>query len=273
MMRHFLGSLLPRKRRRYWWALVRKVLATEERLSQLAEVMAKFEAEVSKGTVDDFLLPITAGPVRAMLASYTPTTQRFIDLHKRMQPETLLKHEELRRLLGIPGIKDEGGQRFSASLHKSVFNALCARERDLLDVWFLIQELTPEQFAVARKKIAERRKTWTQLSPLPKHVHQPKYTRFFIETQNSLERWPISTEMSTLNRNTNTFDTFIRRPHCGLEILAMNGWGALNELDLTGFTDRSITELLGQAMEVASVGRLLAAYVPLLQPALLRDGH
>ena len=135
MLTFFLPSLLPRKRRRFWWTLIKKArIVCEAQLAKLKELVESVAMAMGDMNVDDFLLDSKHPLIVGMLNDYKPTLPRYIQLHGRMAATTMETHAKLRMLLGIVPRSHSEGQAFSSSLTRPVYQALCARERDVLDI-------------------------------------------------------------------------------------------------------------------------------------------
>ena len=272
LFRHCFGAQLPRKRRRYWWVLLKRRLANspigKSMLAKVHVLLERFEEACGdRGVVDNFLLPNDCDVVLKALMSYKPTQERYIQFHKAMDASTQRKHDQIRTLLGIAPFHSVEGRAFSESLSPAAKQAHCARERDMLDIWSLIQGLSHDQFHAARRRVKEAKKDWPKLANLPIGAHNPG-KRMFIEVNGSAERWPFHAELSTMTRGSKTFDSQLGRIHVGAEYLACNGWSVCPDLNISGLSEAHVRMLMGQSMELPSVARILATYLPVLCPEI-----
>ncbi len=272
LVKRFRGRAAgPRRRVRYWWLGAKKARVTSAKFATACAMAEKAEATRTDDSLDTYILPSDDASVTKMLEDYKPVHERYILLNRRMEVTTQEKHARLRSLLDIPGFNTPEGRPFSATFSVAVKHAMCAREGDLADVWFLTQKLSPEQFKAARLRIkAARAAGWKELALLPPWIYDPG-KKFYIELSWSLERWPFFLEPQCFHRSTKTFDTAVKRPYCATEGFGVMGWGSFIEnLDFTQCSEAQLMGLLGESMEVPSVTRYLAAALPLLEPRMLK---
>ncbi len=267
--RFCLQAELVRSRRRYWWSLVRRTRATKDEIDALNKTIDQHILPPCE--LDDFTEETDSDIVSEMLEGYAPTRQRYKLLHADMECTTADRHRRIRQLLGIPARTGPGGQVYSRSLPKKITKALCARERDLLDVLHLCEFLTEAEWEEAKKRVRLASRTWSKLaSSLPATMRRGTSGGVLVELGSSLERFPFYSEPQCLNRNSKTFDTKLKRPIAAKENWKASGWSMTN-INTAGIGENHLKSLIGLSMEVPSVSKFVAAHMMLLQPRFAKS--
>ena len=243
---------VPMTRVRIYWVLVH---SSRVDTAKFRHRCGLFEAAGSMevvGNIDDHLLPSRHPLVQAMFEDCKPGCPKTRQLHKAMLPTTAGTHTKLRRILGVPCRGEAGFVSYSDGLPALSRAVLCARERDVLDIWFQVQQLTDEEFAIAKVAVSRARATtWKQLGPLAVGKRAEYGRRFFVQTQDSIWRWPWSLALGAQMQGSQPFDTKIGRIHSSAELLSMMGW----RLD-TLVIPRSIKDPVMRRLAGEATGRL-----------------
>ncbi len=273
------SAYLPQVRERVWHLLLDADIFSKADMDDIVKNVESLFVQPSRcprrtaGQVPEpsaFALPLEHPTVQAALARLAPTKERFKKLHHAMEPACERRHATLRAFLGLPLRSDEKLRRrkgvmavapISSRLQPVVFDALCARERDLLDVVELVQHIPDKQF----RRLREKMLVVPNQGKLTPGLRQP-LKDWKADCSQSLERWPWSFDsMRTVQTRTKVFDKKLMRPYVSIDLFEMFGWRS-RRLKIGGLDEPRLLTLVGNSMEVPVPCALLGGVLRILRP-------
>ncbi len=260
---------LPQLRKRIYWLLLNKAAGSMAQLqASKQQLLAFFEAtELPAKDVSQLALPAEHPLVLKGMQENRPTNAKYKSLHRGMMVSTMRKHVALRKHLGVVGMNHPAGRPVSDTMAPEVFDSMCHRERDVVDIAELVQHLTDEQWgkATAKPTIVKNQAKFTRGLRVGS-------ARYRADVSQSLERWPWSKHMRTVQSTSKVWDTHLRRYYTAADQFKFFGW-RIRVIDMSAVKEQDARRLVGSSMEVPLVQAFMCAMMKYVRPGLLKPDH